>query len=67
MYLIENIWFLISLLLLIGILVVDPKELNANINVFSYASSRQQPVAFFLVVLIILFIVVTIALSVSAL
>ena len=67
MYLIENIWFLISLLLLIGILVVDPKELNANLNVFSYASSRQQPLTFFLAVLIILFIVVTIALSVSAL
>ena len=67
MYLIENIWFLISFLLLIGILVIDPKDLNANINVFSYANSRQQPITFFLAVLIILFIVVTLELSGSSL
>jgi preprotein translocase subunit SecG len=66
MNLIESIWFLVSFLLILITLIVDPKELNSSINAFSDSSSEEQSIVIFIASLIVVFLVVTIGLSLNS-
>lgn len=72
MNLIESSWFLISFLIILIVLSVDPKSSltggnkNAVLGLFSSPSSGQQFVYNFSAVLIVLFFILTTALSLNS-
>jgi protein translocase SecG subunit len=69
MGLLESSWFLVSTLIIVIVLLVDPKSslagsnTNAVLGLFSSPSSGQQFIYNFSAVLILLFFTLTIALS----
>jgi protein translocase SecG subunit len=69
MGLLESSWFLVSTLIIVIVLLVDPKSslagsnTNAVLGLFSSPSSGQQFIYNFSAVLILLFFILTIALS----
>ena len=72
MNLIESSWFLISFLIILIVLVVDPKSSitgggkNAVLGLFSSPSSGQQFIYNFSAALILIFFVLTTVLSLSS-
>ena len=71
MDLIESSWFLISFLIILIVLLIDPKSSmtgsnkNVVLGLFSSASSGQQFIYNFSAVLIVLFFVLTTVLSLN--
>jgi protein translocase SecG subunit len=69
MSLLESSWFLISTLIIVIVMLVDPKSslagssANSVLGLFSSPTSGQQFIYNFSAVLILLFFVLTIALS----
>jgi protein translocase SecG subunit len=69
MGLLESSWFLVSTLIIVIVLLVDPKSslagsnTNVVLGLFSSPSSGQQFIYNFSAVLILLFFILTIALS----
>jgi len=69
MGLLESSWFLVSTLIIVIVLLVDPKSslagsnTNAVLGLFSSPSSGHQFIYNFSAVLILLFFILTIALS----
>ena len=72
MNLIESSWFLISFLIILIVLVVEPKssvtgtDKNAVLGLFSSPSSGQQFIYSFSAALILIFFVLTTVLSLSS-